>query len=421
METKASLICSQLLTLVVLSSLTALPAYAQDDLASLQEQKARLALEASIEKSRADIADSIRKQRENQALADLAIRQKQAEARKAEADARKGEALASIPPTEIKALSGSVDVKSFGSAGLVVAVDLAKSLAKDLCGEIKATLTIGKVAVFDAQTASGVIAARALEKQIDLLASSLDGALTGPEEGAWKTFAAAGFDAAIATGAIKAFADLASLFKTNVIATSTDFPDRKRFFVTAMASDCGDRLASLGAGYVGELDPTGMEDLVRKTLKILQDRAKLQARIDELKASAGKEKDPVTKRQLQSQLDGLNAIRKEVDDFMNGIKPGEMSDKSTLAVASRYFAESRRINNAKILDLDITLEGLSIVKSNIFTGQKLRLSATGILSYRIQEMDGTLIKAGVMRRIAKPISVNLRGYDPKDVFWSGAE
>jgi hypothetical protein len=401
----------RLLALLWLFGLPALAFGAQGDLASLEQEKERLALQASIEKSRADIADSIRKQRENQALSDLTIRQKQAEARRAEAEAR-------IPPTQAKALSGAIDIKQFGAAGRVVAVDLAQDLAKELCERIQAAPGVGKVAIFDAQTASGVVAARTLEKQMQLLSAGLQGALSAPAERAAKAFAAPGFDAAIATGTIKAFADLASLFKTDVSVTNTSFPDSKAFFVTAMASTCGERLASLGTGYLGELDSTGMDELVDKTLAILKDREALQARIDEVKAKFAKEKDAARKSALQSRLGNLNAVAKQVDDFLDGIKPGQASDKSTLVIASRYLAESKRVSHAKVLDLSISLEGLSIVRNNFFTGQKLRLSATGIVSYRIQELDGALVTAGVMRRMAKPVSVNLRGNALNDRFWN---
>jgi len=65
------------------------------------------------------------------------------------------------------------------------------------------------------------------------------------------------------------------------------------------------------------------------------------------------------------------------------------------------------------------LEGLSIIKENIFTGQNLRLSATGIVWYRIQDITGSLKKSGVMRKLAKPIQVDLRGDDANEKFWNG--
>jgi hypothetical protein len=112
------------------------PASAQTDNAALEQEKDRLVLEAAIEKAKADIAAHRKAQREAEALADLVIRQKEAEAKKAEAEAEKGELLAKLPATKIEALPGSIDAKNFGAAGLVVAVDLAKEIALRLCGVI---------------------------------------------------------------------------------------------------------------------------------------------------------------------------------------------------------------------------------------------------------------------------------------------
>lgn len=391
-------------------------AYAQDTIKALEDEKKRIELEAAIEKYKADIAESKRKQREAEVLLELGIRQKEAEARKLEAEAEKGEALAKIPPTEIKALPGSIDIKNFGAAGLAVAVDLARDLASYLCKEIPSGK---KIAIFDATTASGVVSARLLDAQLDLFKNSLSEALEKSDPDVYKTFSLApGFDAAIATGTIKAFADLASLFKTNVSVTKTDFAEAKSAFATAMASACPTSIASLGTGYLGEMDQAPIDDLRKKALQILGDKAKLDDRIEQLKKRIEDEKDATKKKPLQTQLAELIAVVKQVDGFLAIIKPSDVNDKSLLPTAAKYLAQSKRIADANVLDFDIRLEGLSIVKENIFTGQKLRLSATAILWYRVHEINGALVKAGVVRQMAKPIQVDLRGDDPKDEFWS---
>lgn len=97
--------CIRLLALAVFGATLSLPVLAETDNAALTQEKARLELEAAIEKSKADIAGYKKTQREADALTDLGIRQKEAEARKAEVEAEKGEVLAKIPPTKIEAHS----------------------------------------------------------------------------------------------------------------------------------------------------------------------------------------------------------------------------------------------------------------------------------------------------------------------------
>jgi hypothetical protein len=45
----------------------------------------------------------------------------------------------------------------------------------------------------------------------------------------------------------------------------------------------------------------------------------------------------------------------------------------------------------------------------MFTGQKLRLSGVAFLWYRVHEPDGTLRMADAVRRISRPVEVDLRG------------
>lgn len=380
------------------------------DNGTLAQEKARLELEAAIEKSKAEIAGYKKTQREAEALIDLGIRQK-------EAEAEKGEILAKIPPTKIEALAGSVDVKNFGAAGLVVAIDLAKELAPRLCEVIQPDQT---ALVYDPTTASGIISARLLDTQIVLFQDSLDKALKEQDDRiAYKLFTESlGMGAAVATGTIKAVADLASLFKTNITVNKTDFAESKSLLLTAMASNCPEKLTSLGFGYAGELDTTEFDSLRKRALKLLNDRAKLEVRITGVKKKLDDEKDAAKKKALQTQFEDISSVGKLIDGFIAVLKPNEIGDKSPLPVAARYLALSKRTVNSNILDIDFKLEGLTIIKENIFTGQKLRLSATAITWYRLHEKAGKIIKAGVWRELAKPVQIDLRGDDAKDVFWS---
>jgi hypothetical protein len=60
------------------------------------------------------------------------------------------------------------------------------------------------------------------------------------------------------------------------------------------------------------------------------------------------------------------------------------------------------------LEFDLRLEGLSVVKDKMFTGQHLRLSGVAFLWYRLFEPNGTLLLADTVRKITVPVEVNLR-------------
>jgi hypothetical protein len=295
-------------------------------------------------------------------------------------------------------------------------VDLAREMADVVCKALPDSKT---VAVYDATTASGIVSARLLRAQVDLYKKSLEQALgeKTTKEFSQSFFENAGLDAAVATGTIKAFADLASLFKTNVTVSKTDFSDAKVMFVTALAEKCSGRVVSAGSGYFGQLAKGPIETLQEDGKTLLGNRAILEDRIITLRKDIEGEKNTGKKKQLQAQLDQLTSVAKQVDGFLAIIKPSEVNDNSPLPTAAKYLALANNIENADILDFDIKLEGLSIVKENIFTGQRLKLSGTVVLWYRLHCVDGTLYKAGVLRRMAKPIHVDLRGEDPKDEFW----
>jgi len=418
MKTQALKIGVKLLYSAIIATTLSCPALADTDNATLAQEKAKLELEAAIEKSKAEIAGYKRTQREAEALTDLGIRQKEAEAKKAEAEAEKGEILAKLPPTKTEALPGSIDAKNFGSAGLIVAIDLAKELAPRLCGVVEQGQT---VLVYDATTTSGITSARLLDTQLALFQDSLNKALQEKDDTKiidhfpYESFV---MGAAVATGTIKAVADLASLFKTNITVSKTDFPEAKSLLLTAMANNCPEKLTSLGFGYAGELDTKEFEGLRTKALKLLNDRAKLEMRIAGVKKKLDDEKDVAKKKALQTKFDDLSVVGKLVDGFIAVLKPNEISDKSPLPVAAKYLALSKLTASSNILDIDFKLEGLTIIKENIFTGQKLRLSATAITWYRLHEKGGEIIKAGVWREMAKPVQVDLRGEDANNAFWS---
>lgn len=406
---------SKCLALTLLVATLPYPALAETDNTTLTQEKNQLELESEIEKLKADIAGYKKTQQEAEVLTDLGIRQKEAEARKSEAEAVRGEALANIPPTKIEALSGSVDSKNFGAAGLLVAVDLAKSIGPRLCKVIDDGQTI---VIYDPTTMSGITSARLLDTQLSLFQDSLNKALKEKDDTKSTNLLGIGMGAAAATGTIKAFADLVSLFKTNVTVNKTDFPDAKSLLLTAMASSCSEKISSLGFGYVGELETKEFDELRTKALKLLNDRAQLEILVTALRKTVDDGKDPAKKKALQTQLDDLSAVGKLVDGFIAVLKPNDLSDKSTLPLAAKYLSLSKQAATSSVFDVELKLEGITISKENIFTGQKLRLSATAIVWYRLHNRDGKVAKAGVLREMAKPIQIDLRGEDADSTFWS---
>lgn len=61
-----------------------------------------------------------------------------AETRAAIAAAERAQHLARLPPATSKPLSGAVELRQFGAAGLVKAFDLARQLAGDVCSALPA-------------------------------------------------------------------------------------------------------------------------------------------------------------------------------------------------------------------------------------------------------------------------------------------
>ena len=359
----------------------------------LKAEKEKLELESAIEKAKSEIAA----------------------AKKATAEAKRDEILSQIPATKTEALPGSVDIKNFGSAGLIVAVDLANQIAKPLCDSI--SINDKSVIVFDASTISGIVSANLLNDQISTLQGKLDEASKeNKNDNPASMLPVAGVVAATET--IKAVADLASMFKTNTTVDKTDFPESKAVLIAAMTNQCPQKISSIGVGYQGELDTSDFKDLRDRISTLMEDRIKLEEKNSKIKSQIKLEKNTTKKTELQLKINSYTATGKLVDDFITAIKPNELNDKSPLPILAKYLSLSRRTVNSNIMDLNIKLEGLSIIKENIFTGQKLYLSATGIVWYSIQDRSGNFIKGGVIRKIAQPVSLKLKGKEVSAAFFS---
>jgi hypothetical protein len=216
---------------------------------------------------------------------------------------------------------------------------------------------------------------------------------------------------------LKAGADLSALFKTDVSAQGIAYGDGARgLFATAMARRCPDKIAGLGSGYLGELDARQYASLLARVRALAAQRGELAQRIAALDKLAGAAKGE-EKRNLAALASGAGALLKTVDAFIDSLRAGEADDRSPLFNAARYLGYAARTEGMLVLDFDLRLEGMSIVKDALFTGQKLRLSGVAFLWYRVHEPDGTLRIADAVRRISRPVEVDLRGEDVGGEFW----
>jgi len=356
-------------------------------------------------------------------LAELRAREAQAEARQAIAEAERAELLARLPPAQSKALAGSVDTRQFGAAGLVRAVDLAGELAREVCTRLPAGRA---AALYDPAASQGMVAARTVDNALARLGKDtadknkelqryLD--LQRPPGTGIAALPLAVLAAVPAT--VRAGADIAALLRSDVTVSGSSFGDGTRaLFASALAQACPQRVTGLGAGYLGELDWTRYEKLLGRVAALAGHRAAYAQRIAELQALIDGAKGE-QKRDMSAVSQAALAQLKVVDAFVDSLRAGEASEKSPLFNAARYLGYSERSAGALLLDVELRLEGLSIVKETLFGGQQLRLSGVGILWYRLHEPDGRLLRAEVLRRISKPVEVDLRGEPVADNFWSG--
>jgi hypothetical protein len=218
---------------------------------------------------------------------------------------------------------------------------------------------------------------------------------------------------------LRASADSAALFKTDVTASSLAYGEGARaLFSSALAEACPQRIAGLGGGYLGELDPGQHERLLGKLRSLATHRADYANRIAVLQklldAAKGDEK-----RDIAGVATAAGAVLKAVDAFIESLRAGESGEKSPLSNAARYLGYASRTEGAHVLDFDLRLEGMSIVKDNLFTGQKLRLSAIALLWYRVHAADGSVRLARTVRKMAEPVEVDLRGEMASGAFWGG--
>lgn len=344
--------------------------------------------------------------------------------RAAIAEAERAALLDRLPPASAKPLPGAVETRQFGAAGLVRAFDLAGELAREVC----AALPAGPAhVVYDPAATQGVVAARTVAGALDGLGDEMarrNRELQAyidkhtPPGAALTTLSTA---LTVVPAILRAAADTASLFKSDVTVAGLAYGDGARgLFATSLAASCPDRIAGLGGGYLGELDTRQHERLLGKLRALANHRAEYANRIALLQKLADNARGD-EKRELAAVAGAAGAALKAVDAFIESLRAGETGERSPLYNAARYLAYAARIDGAQVLDFDLRLEGMSIVKDGLFSGQKLRLSAVALLWYRVHAPDGSLRLARTARRMLRPIEVDLRGAEAEGTFWSGGE
>jgi len=354
---------------------------------------------------------------------DLLSAQREAQARAAIAEAERAELLARLPPSTIKPLQGNIDTKQFGAAGLARAFDLARDLATEVCTALP---TDRKTAIYEPAATQGILAARQVADAIERLKDDL--AKQNKElQQVIEAHTPQGSSAAIAftlltavPATLKAGADLSSLFKTDVSVQGIGYGDGARsLFATQLARGCPEKLAGLGAGYLGELDGKQYAALLSRVRALAAQRGEFAQRIGAVDRLADAAKGE-EKRALAAVASSAGAMLKTVDAFIDSLKAGETGDRSPLFNAARYLGYAARTEGMLLLDFDLRLEGMTIVKDGLFTGQKLRLAGVAFLWYRVHEADGTLRVADAVRRVSRPVEVDLRGDSVSEDFFGSA-
>ena len=377
---------------------------------------------ADTSKDEVERARSALELRIAQATADAIVAQRAAEARKAAADADRAEMLARVPPATARPLAGSVDTAHFGAAGLVKAFDLALELAREVCANLPADKP---VVVYEPAASQGIVAARTVNDSIDRLTEelsrqndALQRVIDAQTPARATALPAAPLVLAVVPATVRAVADIAAMFKSDVTASGTDYGEGTRaLFATALAQACPRRIGGLGTGYFGEMDIVQHERLLGKVRNLAALRGASAQRIDTIGMLADAAKGE-TKRELAAIETAAAALLKTLDAFIDSLKAGDASDKSPLFNTARYLGYANRTAHAYVLDFHLRLEGMTLIHDRWFTGQRLRLSGVAFLWYRVHDPDGTLRLARALRKMTAPIDVDLRGRDVDGGFWN---
>ena len=375
---------------------------------------------AQVSKEELDATKNALESRIIQLAGDALAAQREAEARQATLEAERAALLAQLPAANVRALAGAVETRQFGAAGLVRAFDLARQLAAEVC----TTLPAGEqVVLYDPTVSQGVLAARTVNDTLvrmgeDMARRNKELQLYidthTPPGAVLSTLSTA---LTVVPAVLRASLDTASLFKTDVTAAGLAYGEGARaLFASALTQSCPQQIAGLGGGYLGELDTAQHERLLGRLRALANHRADYANRIALLQKLADNAKGE-EKKELGAAAGAAGATLKALDAFIESLRAGEPGDRSPLSNAARYLGYANRTAGASVLDVDLRLEGLSIVRDSLLTGQKLRLSGVALLWYRLHAPDGSLRLARTLRRMAPPVEVDLRGDEAEGEFW----
>lgn len=68
-----------------------------------------------------------------------------------------------------------------------------------------------------------------------------------------------------------------------------------------------------------------------------------------------------------------------VDASVASLKTGKANVRRPLFIAARYLEYGKRCDESKVLDFDLRLQGLSVLKDGLFSRRRLRLTEVAFL------------------------------------------
>jgi hypothetical protein len=329
------------------------------------------------------------------------------------AEAKAREAKAQVPDTKAEALAGKVNVDAFGTAALLLTVDVADDLAERLC-KLAGT---DPFVIHSAELATGIASARLLEHQLARAKDALDKAVPSVDQGHSAGIRNLGAIVA-ATGAVRVVGDLGAFLKSNVTARGAIFAEAKELVSTMLGSRCKYTseekagVIGLGLGYLGELDGARADDLM-KDLKYIDVKGReLQVLIEAKKKNLEDEKDTGEKRErLEAEIKSLERLVAEVDGLLNSVKP--FDQVGPLLIAAKLLNYSKMTEKAKlVLDFNVKLDGIAVTRERfwdfLWGGERLFLSGAAILFYRFHKLDGSLVQAGAISYLSRSKELKIR-------------
>lgn len=399
-----------LVKILILASIIVLPinSFAETELEKLTAENERLTLEKAKITLEKEIAEAKAKLAEAEGLSAAKLAKDIAEAQKAEYAAK-------IPATKTEALNGTVTLTTIGNIGAITGIRSLNEVAIELCNVIKEKEP-KKVMIYEPTLIAGIVSARQLEGSIANISDALDVSLILlPEieqENSENHLMSLPLAIGAASGTLKALADLASIFKTDLTVTVAAVSEPKALFLTSLGSHCKDNISNIGFGYKGELDVRKYNELLKKVITLTERNTQLHLGIVALKSKM--DKDKVFEKKNEDVYNKLVSLAATVDEFIKKLKPEDLSNTSPMSIAASFLQLDELSKTSDILDVDVKIDAMTILKSNIFTGQSVRVSTSSIIMYRLLNHDGKLLKTDTITQITKPIKINLRDSDKAD-------